>query len=132
MHATGGPADVTGVVDAMEAITVAAERLYAEAKAHDTEVGEPDGADHDADIHADEDEASWPEPEDEDEDEPRFRYWLSGDDVDEPLERSHPLSPGDIVEAGVGSVVAESISPPEPDGVRPVAVRRLHPLPTDQ
>jgi hypothetical protein len=49
----GGPADGTGVIDAMDAITIAAERLYAEARTPDTEGGEPDGADRDEDIHDD-------------------------------------------------------------------------------
>ena len=62
----------------------------------------------------------------------KFRYWLQGDGIDQELRRHRPLGSGDTFQDERGEwLVAESIGPPEPDGVRPVVVRRLHPLPTD-
>jgi hypothetical protein len=86
-----------------------------------------DGLDQHSDAFGAEGEMPWPEPE-----AARFHYWLQGDGVDGELWRDKELLAGATFEGPDGEwLVAVTVDVPDPDGVRLVTTRRLHPLPTD-
>ena len=103
---------MVGVIDAMEAVAVAAERLYS-------------GEDVSADPATEGGELD--DPWEDVPDEPNFRYEAQFDGSMDVLDADHELRSDETIEyLGVLCMVV-SISPPDADGVRRVVLQRVHP-----
>ena len=61
----------------------------------------------------------------------QFHYLVQFEDELEPLDTVKELQPDEEIEWHVGWIVAQSIGPPDADGVRTVTARRVHPNPND-
>jgi hypothetical protein len=125
-RAGGGPADVVGVIDAMEAITVAAERLYS---GEDVVTGsdEPAGRADEPDAGGDGDDLDlWESVPDE---AAEFHYQAEFEDGVDSLDTVEELRLDQTIEYADILCVVHSIGPPDEEGVRTITLRRLHPDP---
>jgi hypothetical protein len=108
----GGPDAVVGVIDAMEAVAIAAERLYSSEDVP-TDAGDNEELD---DL--------WESVPDET---PKFHYSVEFEGGLDTLDTVEELTPGKEIEFLGLWCAAESIGPPDADGVRTVSLRRMHP-----